>query len=854
MKTSKIFFAKLFVLTFIFGASFTAFADEPFTQEKPVWKALFVLYPNADINSKARTVSNDVQVISDEKIENHEKYAAAGFKWAIEESTHHRIEVQPTVVVSRTELKSADLIDTGYGNYALRMPKADRDEYNYDSYDVVFVTAQHKEPSWAGLSWGPMDGGPPYINVVDFLSDENTSWNAYMHEFTHGFSDQTKSTTGSKHQPVSGTLADEYSNYGYSAENQQGNPWFQMHPFICFYHDIFEGTLKNYNTGQKYLGVHPSLWRYNYSHKGTTAKPAYPAWDLRNSFITYEFFECSGKVNMYDQDIPMLLNNDYEITKDTETKTITLTGIKDYTGTLSFSYENEPVKYTVTYETNSEEVKEPISVDCHTQLTEPKLAPKAGYTFDGWFTEPEFYNKWLFDYGVFHEGNLTPDGDLTLYARWIPVAGGNIINLADDAAPSSGEGWTYASNVYTVLDGANVVIAGASTTKRVVVASGATATITLDGVEITPDSKGNYAPLTVTDANVTLLLSKRNTLTASGSYSHAAIEQSGGGTLIINNAEETAGVLYATGGKFSAGIGGKSNSGCGTIIINGGVIFASSDVTYSATSHGAAIGGGRYGKDGNITINGGVISAVGKKPGVAIGNGESGTINTVTINGGTVYASAGNARPIGNGNATGEGITIGVNAVVFMTSNSQPFAGTIESGAIVREETVESGSFLTITQNTVDALIKGTNLDIHGNAILGVPVGGTLTIDEGLALNNYGRVLANSINGVKQQDGISYGDIVDWNSGNRGNINTAVRSVNASFEYKVYPNPVRDILFVESEVAIEKIEITDLSGRTVIVKRPVGTSAKIDVSELANGVYFVAIETEKGKTAKKIIK
>jgi hypothetical protein len=853
MKTSNIFFTKLLVLTFIFGTSFTALAEEPFTQEKPVWKALFVLYPNADIDSKAKTVNNDIQVISDKKIENHEKVAAAGFKWAIEESTHHRIEVQPTVIVSRTVLKSSDLVATGYDNYALHMPQADKNEYKYNDYDVVFVTAIHKNASWAGLSWGPVSGGPPYINVVDFLDDEKTAWNAYMHEFTHGFSDQTMSATGSKHKCVSGTLADEYSNYGYSEENQQDNIWFQMHPFIGFYHDVFEGTLKNYNTGQKYLGVHPSLWRYNFSHKGTKAKPAYPEWDLKNSFITYDFFECSGRVDMYDQGIPMLLDNDYEITKDPETKTITLTGIKDYTGTLSFTYDKEPVKYTVTYETNSTDVIEPLAVDCYTQIKEPILTARAGYTVGGWFTESEFYNKWLFDYGVFHEGDLTPESDLKLYARWIPVSAGNFINLSDDAALTSGEGWTYASNVYTVLDGANVVISGSSTTKRVVVNSGATATITLDGADITPDSKNNYAPLTVTGANVTLLLSKQNTLTASGSYNHAAIEQGGSGTLTINNAGETAGVLYAKGGKYSAGIGGQYNKSCGTIIINGGVIFASSDVTFNATSHGAAIGGGRYGKGGDITINGGIVSAVGKKPGVAIGNGETGTVNTVIINGGTVYASSGNARPIGNGSATGEGVTIGANAVVFMTSNSQPFVGTITPGAIVREETVESGSFLTVTQNSVDIRIKDTDLNIHKDAILGVPVGGTLTVGEGISVYNYGRVFANSINGVKKQDGIAYGDILAWHTGDYGNINTAIRSVNVS-EQKVYPNPVRDILFVESDVTIDKIEITDLSGRTAIVERPAGVSAKIDVSGLSNGVYFVVIETEKGKTAKKIIK
>jgi hypothetical protein len=72
---------------------------------------------------------------------------------------------------------------------------------------------------------------------------------------------------------------------------------------------------------------------------------------------------------------------------------------------------------------------------------------------------------------------------------------------------------------------------------------------------------------------------------------------------------------------------------------------------------------------------------------------------------------------------------------------------------------------------------------------------------------------------------------------------------------KVYPNPVNDILTIEAESPIKKVTISDLSGRSVI-----STDALRDVkvtvatAKLSKGVYLLTVETEQGKTAKKIVK
>ncbi|MDR0370916.1 MAG: T9SS type A sorting domain-containing protein [Prevotellaceae bacterium] len=68
----------------------------------------------------------------------------------------------------------------------------------------------------------------------------------------------------------------------------------------------------------------------------------------------------------------------------------------------------------------------------------------------------------------------------------------------------------------------------------------------------------------------------------------------------------------------------------------------------------------------------------------------------------------------------------------------------------------------------------------------------------------------------------------------------------------VYPNPARNVLYVRSAVAIERVVIRDLSGQQVKqIASPV--DREIDVSDLAAGVYLVGITTANGEAIRKIV-
>lgn len=68
----------------------------------------------------------------------------------------------------------------------------------------------------------------------------------------------------------------------------------------------------------------------------------------------------------------------------------------------------------------------------------------------------------------------------------------------------------------------------------------------------------------------------------------------------------------------------------------------------------------------------------------------------------------------------------------------------------------------------------------------------------------------------------------------------------------VYPNPAKDFITVNSAVTIKTVKIYNTVGQIVIEKSVKDNIAKISVSELNAGVYFITTETEKGTFTKKI--
>ena len=66
----------------------------------------------------------------------------------------------------------------------------------------------------------------------------------------------------------------------------------------------------------------------------------------------------------------------------------------------------------------------------------------------------------------------------------------------------------------------------------------------------------------------------------------------------------------------------------------------------------------------------------------------------------------------------------------------------------------------------------------------------------------------------------------------------------------IYPNPVNDILNIETDNLIEKIEILDLSGKLIATE----FYHQINVAQLTSGIYFIKVVTSEGNSLQKFVK
>jgi hypothetical protein len=82
------------------------------------------------------------------------------------------------------------------------------------------------------------------------------------------------------------------------------------------------------------------------------------------------------------------------------------------------------------------------------------------------------------------------------------------------------------------------------------------------------------------------------------------------------------------------------------------------------------------------------------------------------------------------------------------------------------------------------------------------------------------------------------------------NLGTEELSVNAKIG--VYPNPVKDILHFTSKEPVVKAEIFDQNGR--LIKTAEVFNNQLSVSSLSKGIYFLNLQTAKGKLKTKFIK
>ncbi|MBP1926907.1 hypothetical protein J2Z76_002779, partial [Sedimentibacter acidaminivorans] len=305
---------------------------------------------------------------------------------------------------------------------------------------------------------------------------------------------------------------------------------------------------------------------------------------------------------------------------------------------------------------------------------------------------------------------MLPVSTFTVYAAEGLTVTGGVLNTD----------YTYAGDVLTITSGTAISISSVTTTSdKIVVQSGITANITLNGVEIDISATSDACAFDMTGATVNLTLAGTNTFKSG--YNKAGLQAPSGTTLNIDGS----GALSVTGGSRAAGIGGGEKENAGTITINGGTITATSGL------YAAGMGGGHEGSAGIITINNGTVTATGVgqtgSGGAGIGTGNGGNNGTINISGGTIVATGGTyGAGIGSGNMSGTSATVNISGGTVTATGNGDGAG-IGGGGLKSGGTIDiSGGTVTATGGSGGAGIgggggiqgEGGEITICGNSIV----------------------------------------------------------------------------------------------------------------------------------------
>lgn len=73
-------------------------------------------------------------------------------------------------------------------------------------------------------------------------------------------------------------------------------------------------------------------------------------------------------------------------------------------------------------------------------------------------------------------------------------------------------------------------------------------------------------------------------------------------------------------------------------------------------------------------------------------------------------------------------------------------------------------------------------------------------------------------------------------------------------DINIYPNPIKNILYIESNehIKIKKVTVSDILGKVILIEK--NNFNQLNLSELKSGIILMKIETENGIITKKLIK
>jgi len=353
--------------------------------------------------------------------------------------------------------------------------------------------------------------------------------------------------------------------------------------------------------------------------------------------------------------------------------------------------------YTVTFMANGgAPVPESQVISKDGKVTEPPAMNKDGYTFAGWYMEPENINQWNFS-------SNSVAGDITLYAEWVTsvlVPGASLAAKLQWLNANVQSGGSYVMELtadeginpttfsYSGKDNITITIRGINSTRVITlnttgsmftVESGVT--LILDGNLELQGRSDNVVPLICVNSGGNLVLDVGTKITGNATYGYTSTSLGSGvyvsgGTLTINGGEISSNYSWWGGGGVSISDGtvtmnngilsnNKASSGGGVSLVKGTFTMNGGEISdnYGDWGGGIAITLGTFNMNkGKISGNSGEKGA-----GVFISNGifnmADGKISNNTVNGSRGSPCCGSGLYVSNGIFNMNGGTISSNII-----------------------------------------------------------------------------------------------------------------------------------------------------------------------------------------------
>jgi len=196
----------------------------------------------------------------------------------------------------------------------------------------------------------------------------------------------------------------------------------------------------------------------------------------------------------------------------------------------------------------------------------------------------------------------------------------------------------------------------------------------------------------------------------------------------------------------------------------------------------------------------------------------------------------------------------------FITFNGQTVTGN-EQTFTTQEQGVEpcnTPTGLTVSAVTDESITVSWDADANVSSwnIQYRPVGGTLSS----ATSNTNSYTINGLQPetsyqIQVQANCGGGNVSEWSSAVTGTTTTGIDSWLAN-SVSLYPNPAKEYvdIRVDGDLNVKSMEVYDVYGKLINTVIVTENPTRINVSGLANGMYFVRVSTEAGMVTKTFVK